>query len=136
MAEAPRADGAAGPRALLRAHDGKESEVLAEIAQISSGARAARTLVPIAAGVLFGAMFLPVPGLHFFAPWALPLLGLGIGLYMSRVRASVSRVSGPCPRCGAQVEAADLGSVGADPVWLRCPGCGAPLELRVEQGQG
>jgi hypothetical protein len=115
----------------LRMRDGRESQAQAEVQRVSPGARAVRVAVPVVGGLVLGAVTLPIPGLHFFAPWFLPLLGISMGVYLSRVSARVARISGPCPSCGAQVEATGLGSVGAEAVWLKCDACGAPLELRV-----
>jgi hypothetical protein len=116
---------------LLRTRDGRESRADAVVVRVSPTARALRVGVPMVAGLTFGALALPVPGLHLFAPWFLPLLGIVMGTYLARVSATVARVGGPCPRCDARIDATGLGSIGAEPVWLKCDACGTPVELRV-----
>ena len=117
--------------ATLLTRDGRRAEALADVVRVSGPGRLVRAGVPVLGGLVLGAATLPIPGLHFFAPWFLPLLGLGMGWYLAGVRARVASASGPCPACGGPVDAGDLGGIGAEPVWLRCDGCGVPLELRL-----
>ncbi|MEZ4241738.1 MAG: hypothetical protein R3F59_37440 [Myxococcota bacterium] len=121
---------------ILRTRDGSETRASGEVARVSGTGRMIRAGVPVAGGLVLGAITLPIPGLHFFAPWFLPLLGIGMGVYLSKVKANVAHMEGPCPKCGARVSADGLGSLGADPVWLRCDTCGAPLELRLPPAEG
>ena len=80
-------------------------------------------------GIGLGAASLPVPGLHFVAPPALSLLGLGIGAYVARQSVIVGTVRATCPDCGAAIEA--HGGTASEDVWIRCPACTLPLRVEV-----
>ena len=84
-------------------------------------------------GVLLGAAFIPVPGIHLIAPWLIPLLALFIALYVNRIVAMVGTVEGTCPSCDAAMSI-DGGPVSDEALWLRCPSCRTPLEFLLEAG--
>ncbi len=116
-------------RAIVRSRDGRETEVSADIRRYGAGRRAGTAAAVFGTAVVLGASSIVVPGVHFVAPWLLPLLGGGIALYLYNRVAVVDRVRGPCPSCGEAFCIEERGALGNDPLWLRCPHCGAPMEL-------
>ncbi len=79
----------------------------------------------IAAGFLGGTACIIVPVLHLVTTWALPLLGIWLGLRALRIPVKVLDVRGRCPGCGEPLEL--FGGEPSDP--RTCPGCGRALEL-------
>lgn len=119
--------------ATLVARDGSTSAIRAELVTFGRSARWARAGGAVLAGIALGIVLIPVPPMHLVAPWLMPLLGLGLAAYLLGIRARIASIRGPCPRCAAEVAATELGSVGSEPVWVRCSGCGAPLEVRLPE---
>lgn len=106
----------------------------AEVVRHRRAARLAAGAVIAVVGIVVGGATLPVPGVHLFAPWAVPLLALGVAAYVARVRARVDDVRGPCPACGFAVEERRLGTVAGEALWIRCGACGVPIELVLSEG--
>ena len=97
----------------------------------SSGRRAARALK--AGGVFWavaaGCVFLP--GLHFVLVPGFLLAGVVISFRHLRDQEVVSRVHGPCPRCGLEQDFA--AGNGLTPSWeLDCPACHNHLTLTLD----
>ena len=109
--------------------DGRVAEVRVEVRRYSTGRRAL-TAAAIAGGfTVIGAATIVVPGVHFVAPWLLPILGIGIGIYLFRREMVIGTVEGDCPNCATPMTLTEGGAVGNDPLWLRCPSCTTPLEF-------
>ena len=97
----------------------------------SSGRRAERALK--AGGVFWavaaGCVFLP--GLHFVLVPGFLLAGVVISFRHLRDQEVVSRVHGPCPRCGLEQDFA--AGNGLTPSWeLDCPACHNHLTLTLD----
>ena len=79
----------------------------------------------VAAGCVF------LPGLHFVLVPTFVVLGLAAGAARLRDRRTVTRVHGPCPRCGCEQEFAFGNRLAA--TWaLDCPACHTNLQLTVD----
>lgn len=120
-------------RITLVTRDKREVEGTAEVTRVNPATRTAQFAGFAVGGLVLGLMTLPIPGVHFVGPWALPLLGFIVGGYMYGRTGTVSDVKGVCPGCEAAFTAPG-GSLGNDAVWVRCgtAGCETPLEVRAE----
>ena len=117
----------------LRTRDGRQIEADAVIKRYGGATRALRGGGTVLIFFALGAMTIPVPGVHLVMPWFLPLLGLGIGGYVSQVSIWVGEVTGDCPDCSKAMVIEKSGAVAEDEaLWLRCPHCKVPLELIKE----
>lgn len=115
----------------LRARDGSTSQGSAQITRWSTATRAGRAVAIACCGILCGAASIIIPAVHLVSVWLIPLLSLGIAAYVLQVRSRIERVEGSCPKCGAAVAAGPFGAATDDePLWLRCPSCVAPLEVK------
>jgi len=118
--------------AVLRHRDGRTVAATARVRRYSTTRRGITAAAILLVAFTVGPATIIIPGVHFVAPWLIPLLGIGIALYLYRRKLVVFSVSGPCPDCGVDMSIDDCGSVGNDPLWLRCSGCNTPLEFVTE----
>jgi hypothetical protein len=114
----------------FRARGGRVGPAEAEVKRWSAGARIARSVGAAGVGVAIGLAMAPIPGLHLVG-WVPALATIGVGAYLWGVRVRLDRVRGPCPACGAPVDATGIGLVGREEVWIRCDGCGAPIVVTL-----
>jgi hypothetical protein len=117
--------------ASLTAFGASLRRVSVTVVRPSPGRRAVRALK--AGGVFWavaaGCVFLP--GLHFVLVPGFLLVGVVVGFRHLRDQEIVSRVHGPCPRCGLDQDFA--AGNGLTPSWeLDCPGCHNHLTLTVD----
>ena len=117
--------------ATLWTRRGEQGTARAEVVRFSRARRYAAAGGSVLFGLGLGVATLPFPLLHLVLPWLLPIFGVLGAIAILRVRARVAGLSGACPACRAAVDAVDLGALDGEPIWLKCPGCGQPLELRV-----
>lgn len=80
-------------------------------------------------GLAIVAVFLPM--LHFVLVPALLIGGIALGWHRLHERATIRRVTGSCPACGAQVDTTLDESLG-EPIALRCEHCRRQIHARVE----
>ena len=116
-------------RATLRHRDGRTAEVEADVRRYSAGRRTGTAAAILAVAFIVGPSTIVVPGVHFVAPWLVPLLGIGVALYIYRRVMIVDEVRGDCIDCGQAMRITEGGSVGNDPLWVRCPHCNTPMEF-------
>jgi len=117
--------------ALLTAFGASPRRVSVTVVRPSPGRRAGRALK--AGGVFWavaaGCVFLP--GLHFVLVPSFLLVGVVVGFRHLRDQKIVSRVHGPCPRCGLEQDFA--AGNGLTPSWeLDCPACHNRLTLTLD----
>jgi hypothetical protein len=116
---------------VLRARDGSVAEGKASVTRWSGAQRTARAGAIAAAGLLMGAATIVIPVVHLFAPWLVWLVTLGLSAYVVQIRSRIDRVEGACARCAAEIRAGPFGAATDDePLWLRCPSCATPHEVR------
>jgi hypothetical protein len=117
----------------LKTRDKREVTATAEVHRILPATRVGQLVGCAVLGVVCGLATLPIPGVHFVGPWALPLGGLVVGGYLYGRTGTVSDVVATCPGCDAEF-AAEGGSLGNDQVWVRCgtAGCDTPMQVVVE----
>jgi DNA-directed RNA polymerase subunit RPC12/RpoP len=116
---------------VLRARDGSLAEGAASVTRWSGAQRGARAGVIAVSGFLVGAVTIPIPMVHFIAPWLAWLVTLGLTLYVAQMSSRIDRVEGRCAKCGAEIRAGPFGNSSAEePLWVRCPSCTIPLEVR------
>jgi hypothetical protein len=85
----------------------------------------------VISGFALAAPCLLVPVVHLFSTWALPLLGIVLGVRAWKHRIVVLQITGTCPACGQTI---DLGGGSIDdPDWQVCPTCHAPLMVDVSE---
>jgi hypothetical protein len=119
--------------ATLKHRDGRTIQVEADVRRYSAGSRTTKAAIIVAVAFLLGASSIIVPGVHFIAPWLVPILGIATAVYLYKRVMIVDRVQGICPDCDKAMAIDEGGSVGNDPLYLRCPHCKTPLEFMVEQ---
>ncbi|MCO4747109.1 MAG: hypothetical protein KC912_20095 [Proteobacteria bacterium] len=112
----------------LETRDKRTVEGTAEVSRSDPGTRLAKFFGFAIGGFVAGMATIPVPGLHFVAPWALPILGLAVGGYLYSRTAVIQAVQGTCPDCDTTFDAPG-GPLGADDVWVRCSSCSIPLKV-------
>ncbi|TNE85143.1 MAG: hypothetical protein EP330_27470 [Deltaproteobacteria bacterium] len=117
---------------ILRTRDKREVEGTAEVHRTNPASRTAYMVGFPVAGLILGIPTIFIPGVHFVAPWALPLAGLVVGGYMAGRTGVVSDVKGTCPECG-EAFTAEGGSLGNDTLYVRCTGCKTPLEVVIPE---
>ena len=117
--------------ATLKLRDGRTIEVRADIRRYGAGSRAAKAGIIVVIAFVLGASSIMVPGVHFIAPWLVPILGLVIAGYIYNRVLIVDGVRGTCPDCDMAMDIKEGGSVGNDALYLRCPSCNIPLEFVV-----
>ena len=117
--------------ASLTAFGAPPRRVLVTVVRPSPGRRAVRALKSggvfwaVAAGCVF------LPGLHFVLVPSFLLVGVVVGFRHLRDQEIVSRVHGPCPRCGLEQDFA--AGNGLTPSWeLDCPACHTHLTLTLD----
>lgn len=117
----------------LRTRDKREVEATAEVHRILHATRMGQLVGCVVGGIVAGLATLPIPGVHFVGPWALPLGGLVVGGYLYGRTGTVSGISATCPGCD-QSFTAEGGSLGNDNVWVRCgtSGCDTPMQVVVD----
>ena len=115
----------------LQHRDGRVVEAQAEISRYSTASRTTKALLVLAVAFTVGPATIVVPGVHFVAPWAVPLLGIFIAMYLYRRTMVIHRVEGTCPDCNAAMHIEDKQPVGNDTLYFRCPECSTPLELML-----
>ncbi len=103
---------------------------MAELVRYGATSRRLRAAGLIALGFVSGTVCIIVPVLHLVTSWALPLLGIWLGLRALRIPIKVLEVRGRCPGCGEHLEL--CGGEPSDP--RTCPGCGRALELVLGGG--
>jgi len=113
----------------LHTRDHRVVDGEADLVRRGRGNRLARALVIAGAGILGAAVFVLVPIVHLFTTWLLPLLGLGLAVWVYRIAVVAKEIRGTCPDCGAEMRV--KGGVLEDPTWIRCPNCSLPLRLEV-----
>ena len=116
----------------LRARGGAVGPGEAEVVRYGAARRLVHAATVLGAGGTIGLGTVLIPVVHLIAPWAVLLLAGAVAAYVARVGAWVGAVRGRCPACAAAVAEPALGTVGGEAVWLRCAGCGGPLELLLE----
>jgi hypothetical protein len=114
----------------FRTDGGSTAPAAAEIIRYGPGARRLRAAMFIAGGIVTGTGCSIVPGPHMFVTiWALPALGIWLGVRALRTEAKIVEVSGRCPACGK-----DVGLAGGAVEHPRaCPACKAPIEIVLER---
>ena len=115
----------------LAQREGEPVSGTAEVTRYSAAARAARAWGLAIAGIVIGAASIVVPGVHLISTWLIPLLAIGLALYVRRIRARVGLINATCPSCGEPMSIESPGAVADEAVWVRCDKCTHPLELRL-----
>ncbi len=111
-----------------RTADGESGRATAEILRYGQGARQLRAAGFIAAGLLGAAACIIVPVLHLITTWALPALGIFLGIRALKTPLRIVEIQGPCPKCGERLELP-----GGQPEDARsCPHCNASIELVLD----
>lgn len=113
----------------LKHRDGRTAEAQAGIRRYSAGSRATKAGIILAICFTVGPATIVVPGVHFVAPWALPLMGLFIATYIYRRTAVIDVVDGTCIECGKTMHVEDKQPVGNETLYFRCNHCQTPHEL-------
>ena len=114
----------------LKTRDKREVEGTAEVTRINPASRTMYMFGFPVAGLVLGLMTIPIPGVHFVAPWALPLMGLIVGGYLAGRTGVVSDVKATCPDCEESF-VGEGGSLGNDALYVRCSACNTPLEVVI-----
>lgn len=99
-----------------------DAAIYSDFARISIG------VLWIVGGLLGGLMFIIVPIVHLITTWALPLIGILMGVRAFKRRAVLYQITAQCPACGEAIET-NGGSVD-DPAWQVCPRCKTTLKFR------
>lgn len=107
--------------------DKQTAEGTADIARYGSSKRLVTALGVAIGGTVLGLCTIVIPGVHFVAPWLLPLLSIGIAFYLYGRKGVCAGVQVDCPACKASIEAE--GGPWEEPMWVRCPECQAPLKV-------
>ncbi len=116
-------------RATLRTREGVTTEVSAEVKRYSAAWRGGVSTAVFFSCLIVGIASILVPGVHFVAPWLLPLLGAGVAYYLFNRVAVVVGARGVCPSCEREMAIDEGGALGNDPLWMRCPHCKTPMEF-------
>ena len=95
-----------------------------------STSRTVKAAAIMVAGFAGGGACIIVPGLHLVTTWALPLLGIVLGLRAYRTQASIDGGQGACPACGKPIDLIPI-KVGADLASMTCPSCKEPVAIRL-----
>lgn len=103
------------------------SEGTAEVTRFSGSQRLMKAVGVGVGGTILGLCTIIIPGLHFVTTWLLPLLSIGIAIYLYGRKGAVAAVKTTCPACGDPIEAE--GGAWEEPMWVRCPKCQAPLQV-------
>ncbi len=88
----------------------------------------------IVGGFLAAGACIVIPVVHLVSTWALPLLGIMLGMRTFKRRVILHDVKGECPACHQRIELVG-GSIG-DATWQKCPNCQAPLTIRPQTESG
>lgn len=115
--------------AILKNRKGVEVEVQAEVKRYTASSRSLVAGGLVLTTTTLGLGTIVIPGLHFVGPWLIPLLGMAVAWYLYNRVMVVGNVTGDCPDCDKPMTITEGGSVGNDPMWLRCPHCHTPLEF-------
>lgn len=121
-------------RATLRMRDGATREGEAWVRRYGATFRTVTAVVILVTSLAIAAFSVVIPGVHFVAPWLVPMVGGGAAWFFFRREVVVDEVRGACPACAAAIAIERPGSLGDEPLWLRCPGCKAPVELLIPGG--
>ena len=113
----------------LKHRDGRTVEAQATVRRYSAGSRTTKAAIILAICFTVGPATIVIPGVHFVAPWALPLMGIFIATYIYRRTAVIDVVEGTCPDCDAAMRIEESQPVGNETLYFRCPSCQTPLEL-------
>ena len=105
----------------------QQAEGTAEIHRFGPSQRLMKALAVGVGGTIVGLCTIVIPGVHFVAPWLLPLLSIGIAFYLYGRKGTCDSVKTTCPACSASIEAE--GGPWEEPMWVRCPECEAPLQV-------
>lgn len=101
----------------------------ADVARYSDAARIAIGTLWIVGGLVGGTVCLVVPLVHLVSTWALPLLGIFMGMRAFKRRTVAYQIACLCPACAEPIELAG-GSLD-DASWQRCPKCAANLRIEA-----
>ena len=115
--------------AVLKNRKGVEVDVQAEVTRYTAGQRGVVAGALVLTTTPLGLATLFIPGVHFVGPWLIPMLGMAVAWYLYNRVMVVGDVTGDCPDCSEHMIITEGGSVGNDPMWLRCPHCNTPLEF-------
>jgi hypothetical protein len=118
---------------ILRARTREEGEGTAEIVRSTAQTRLGKAIGLALGGVLFGALTLPIPILHWVAPWLLPLMGFALAWFVYTQGPRISGVAGTCPKCDGSFTSPETGHHGDD-FWVRCSSCNEPLHPVLTEG--
>jgi hypothetical protein len=108
---------------------------VAEVLRYSDVGRITMGTLYIVAGFLGATMCIVVPVAHLITTWALPLVGILMGLRTYKRRVVLYAPEGVCPVCGEAIQFSPGGSID-DPSWQTCPKCKAALRVRPATGVG
>ena len=100
----------------------------ADAAHYSDAARITIGTLYIVGGLVGGTVCILVPIVHLITTWAMPLLGIVLGVRALKRRTVFYQITGVCPSCNKPAEF-NGGSID-DPKWQTCPMCGATLKFR------
>ena len=103
----------------------------AEVVRYSTLARTTTATLYIVGGVLGGTVCILIPLVHLITTWALPLLGIFMGIRALRRHVVLYQPQGPCPHCGKPMQLPG-GSID-DADWQHCPHCQAILTVLLQQ---
>ncbi len=103
----------------------------AEVVRYSTLARTTTATLYIVGGVLGGTVCILIPLVHLITTWALPLLGIFMGVRALRRHVVLYQPQGQCPHCGKPMQLPG-GSID-DADWQHCPHCQAILTVLLQQ---
>lgn len=118
-----------GTRTKIVSIDGRESEGEFEVASLSTGERAKRSVKRLAIFWGIALLFLPVPAVHFVAVPGFLLVGIFMAVKTWFATRIVRGGQGVCPVCKEQLKFGTLEY--KEPLKLVCPHCRNHLRVRL-----
>jgi hypothetical protein len=115
----------------LRGTDNVTVDAVADVVQFSSFKRTLRGGGFLVGAFVLGVGSIFVPLWHFIGTWAFPLMGILVGRMLFQVRGKVLAVRGQCTDCDNEISLQNVGVLDNEALWIRCPSCTKPWEVRV-----
>lgn len=110
----------------LRRRNGTSGPAEAEVRRTSEGMRSVQAFGIFFGCVIVGVCTIVIPVAHLILPWAIPLIGAIIAVYVYGKKGDVDSVRGVCPACETEVDL--LGGPIEASMWRACPSCKEPLQ--------
>jgi hypothetical protein len=115
----------------LHNRDGRVVDARGAVRRVSHPQRVVRAGAVAGTSFVLAAVSIFIPGVHLIAPWLLPIIGVFVAVFVYQIGARVDDIHGECPGCDASLNLPLGGTIDNEPLWLRCPGCNAPFEVRI-----